>query len=146
MFWARSVQRKLLADHIKVPEIPQFEDGRVQNVFGAIRRPVRNEAGVYMESCHTPYAAFQTVADVDNFPWPDPDWYDYAGLAACNAGEAEGYAIVYGWPGNADMINGTSFWRGFEQTIIDIATGDPAGLRIMERRLDFCQASRRAAR
>lgn len=77
-------------------------------------------------------------------PGPIPGWYDYSGLAA-QCREAQGYAVVYGWPGNVDMINGTSFGRGFEQTIIDIATEDPAGLRIMERRLEFCHEQTRRA-
>ena len=38
------------------PPLPAYADGRVQNVFGIVRRPVRNEAGLYMESCALPYA------------------------------------------------------------------------------------------
>ena len=97
-----------------------------------------------MESCHFPYAAFETVDDVEAFPWPDPDWFDYAALPR-QCRELEGYAIVYGWPGNLDLINGTAFGRGFEQTIIDIATEDPAGLRIMEKRFEFCREQTRRA-
>lgn len=126
------------------PEIPKFDDGRVQNAFGVIRRPVRNEAGTYMESCHFPYAAFETAGDVDAFPWPDPSWYDYSALPK-QCRELEGYAIVYGWPGNMDLINGASFGRGFEQTIIDLATEDPAGMRLMERRFEFFHEQTRRA-
>lgn len=126
------------------PPIPSFKDGRVQNVFGVIRRPVRNEAGLYMESCHTPYAAFQSVDDVEGFGWPDPDWYAYEELPAqCH--QLDGCAIVYGWPGNVDLINGTSFGLGFEQTIIAIATDDPVGLRIMDKRFEFCHEQTRRA-
>jgi uroporphyrinogen decarboxylase len=126
------------------PPIPTFDDGRVQNIFGVIRKPIRNEAGVYMESCHSPYAAFETAADVDAFPWPDPSWFDYSVLAP-QCRDLRDYAIVYGWPGNLDLINGTSFGRGFEQAIVDMATEDPAGMRIMERRFEFWHEQNRLA-
>jgi hypothetical protein len=126
------------------PEIPRFDDGRVQNIFGVIRRPVRNEAGLCMESCHWPYAGFRTIADVEAFRWPDPSWFDYGELPA-QCRRFDDYAIVYGWQGNMDLINGTAFGRGFEQTILDIATEDPVGLATMERRFQFCHEKTRRA-
>lgn len=130
--------------HYQGPPIPRFDDGRVQNIYGVIRRPVRNEAGLYMESCHWPYAGFQTIADVEAHPWPDPAWFDYHELRA-QCRQFDDYAIVYGSPGNVDMINGAAFGRGFEQTIMDIATEDPAGLAIMEKRFEFCREQTRRA-
>ena len=126
------------------PAIPRYSDGRVQNVFGIVRRPVRSDGGVYMESCAFPYADFSTIQDVESFPWPDPAWYDYAALLdQCR--QLEPFAIVYGGPGNVDLINGVAFGRGFEQTIMDIATEDPAGLAIMEKRFEFCREQTRRA-
>jgi uroporphyrinogen decarboxylase len=128
----------------KGPAIPTFEDGRVQNVFGIIRRPVRNAAGTYMEAWYQPYAGFQTVAEVEQCCWPDPSCYDFAGLVT-QCRELRDYAIVYGWAGNVDLINGTAFGRGFERTILDIGTEDPVGLRLMEKRFEFWYEQTRLA-
>jgi len=130
--------------HYCGPAIPQFDDERVQNYWGVIKRPVRNETGLFMESCHLPWAAFETLDDVARYPWPDPAWFDYAALpgqcAACGD-----HAVVYGWPGNMDLINGTAFARGFELTILGLATDDPVTLACMERRFEFhWEQSRRA--
>jgi uroporphyrinogen decarboxylase len=89
-----------------------------------------------MESCSWPYAAFTTMADVERYRWPSPDWYDYSELPA-QCERWKDYAVVCGWVGNVDMINGTAFGRGFEQTIEDIATGDAIGLAVMEKRFEF---------
>jgi uroporphyrinogen decarboxylase len=118
------------------PEIPTFDDGRAQDLFGVIYRPVRNEVGTYLESCTLPYAVFESVADVDAYPWPDPGWFDYSALPA-QCEQWKEYAIVCGWVGNVDLINGTAFGRGFEQTIVDIATENPVGLAVMEKRFEF---------
>ena len=67
---------------------------------------------------------------------PDPSWFDYSALPA-QCEEYADYAVVYGWVGNVDLINGTAFGRGFEQTILDIALENPVGLAIMEKRFEF---------
>jgi uroporphyrinogen decarboxylase len=126
------------------PANPTFDDGRVQSYWGYVRRPIHAEGGVYMESCAHPWAAFRTLDDVERYGWPNPDWFDYAGLPAqCQA--AGDHAVVYGWPGNFDLINGTAFARGFEQVILDLATEDPIGLACMQQRFAFAhEQSRRA--
>ena len=126
------------------PELPQFGDGRKQDVFGVVYRAVRNEVGTYSETCVWPYAAFETTADVARYRWPSADWYDYSALPA-QCERWKDYAIVYGWPGNLDLINGTAFGRGVEQTLFDIATENPAGLAIMEKRFEFAYEHNRRA-
>jgi uroporphyrinogen decarboxylase len=118
------------------PAIPTFDDGRAQDLFGVVYRPVSNQVGTYLESCTLPYASFETVADVEAYPWPDPDWFEYSALPA-QCEQLKDYAVVYGWVGNVDLINGTAFGRGFEQTIMDIALENPTGLAIMEKRFEY---------
>jgi uroporphyrinogen decarboxylase len=126
------------------PPLPVFDDGSVRNYWGVIRRPVKTPAGVVMESLEHPWATFQTLADMESYAWPDPSWFDYGGLPEqCEAfGD---FAVVYGWPGNMDLINGTAFARGFEQTIMDLASEDPVGMACLEKRFEFHhEQSRRA--
>src|SRR5208283_4573670 len=118
------------------PVIPTFDDGRAQDLFGVIYRPVRNEVGTYLESCTLPYAAFETLSDVEAYRWPDPGWFDYSALIP-QCEQWKDYAVVYGWMGNVDLINGTAFGRGFELTIMDIALENPVGLAIMEKRFEY---------
>jgi hypothetical protein len=118
------------------PELPEYTDGRKQDIFGVVYRSVRNQVGTYSETCFWPYAGFRTVNDVERYRWPSTGWFDYAALPS-QCERWKDYAIVYGWPGNVDLINGAAFGRGVEQTLMDIATEDPAGLAIMEKRFEF---------
>ncbi len=118
-------------------ELQNFDDGRFENYWGHIRKPIRNEAGTYFESVEFPYAEFKSVKDVDKFPWPRMDDFDYSKIESfCDTNSD--YAIVMGAPGNMDLINGTAYGRGFERVIMDIALGDEVGMACMDRRFDIC--------
>lgn len=119
------------------PELRTWPDGRFENYWKQIRKPVKNQAGTYNEAAEFPYAEFQTIEDVENFPWPGPEWFDYSQIEALCDKYAD-YAVVFGSQGNMDLINGTAYGRGVEQVIYDIALEDPVGLACMEKRFFCC--------
>lgn len=128
------------------PSLRTWPDGRFENFWGHIRKPVKNEAGSYNEAVEFPYAAFHNVEDVRKFRWPTAKWFDYSNVAA-DCKKYEGYAVVFGAPGNMDLINGTSYGRGVEQVMVDIALEDPIGIACMEMRFSCCyERSERALR
>ena len=43
-------------------------------------RKINYPTGVYDEQVVYPLAEACTIADLENFPWPSPDWYDYSSL------------------------------------------------------------------
>ncbi len=92
--------------------------------------------GAYPEANHLSLAALRTMADVEAYPWPSPDDYDYTHIeAACDA--YQGYAICVGDAGRPDILNGVSRGRGMEQVMVDIMTEDPVGMAIIDKRCDF---------
>jgi uroporphyrinogen decarboxylase len=125
------------------PELRRWEDGRFENYWGSIRKPVRNEAGTYNEAVEFPYAEFKSVEDVEKFRWPKVEWFDSSKIAE-DCKKYSDYAIVFGSPGNMDLINGTAYGRGVEQVIYDIALEDPIGLACMQRRFECCYEISRA--
>jgi len=119
------------------PELRTWPDGRFENYWGQIKKPVINSAGAYNEAIELPYAKFKTIEDVDNFRWPKAEWFDYSQIETyCD--KYKDYAIVFGSPGNMDLINGTAYGRGVEQVIYDIALEYPIGLACMEKRFECC--------
>ncbi len=119
------------------PELRKWDDGRYENFWGHIRKPIKNQAGTYNESVEFPYAAFQSIEDVEKFRWPKPEWFDCSQIRhQCD--KYFDYAIVFGSPGNMDLINGIAFGRGVEKVLYDIATEDPIGLACMEKRFQCC--------
>ncbi|MHC4122548.1 MAG: uroporphyrinogen decarboxylase family protein, partial [Planctomycetota bacterium] len=119
------------------PELSVWDDGRFETYWGHIRKPVRNEAGSYDEAVEYPYAEFNSIEDVTNFRWPKSQWFDYSKIVeGCE--KYSDYAIVFGAPGNMDLINGTAYGRGVEKVIYDIALEDPIGLACMVKRFQCC--------
>lgn len=113
------------------------ETGAFTDIWGVRRRPVTNQFGSYDEVDFRPLAQIASMDQVDKYPWPSPDIFDFSDLEErCKAYQAE-YAIVLGSPGIMDLINSTSFARGMEQVLMDIALEDPVGLALMEKRQEF---------
>jgi len=106
--------------------------------------PKEYRGGVYYESVELPFALINTTDDVETYPWPSPDDFDYSVLPdACEA-VAE-YAVCFGRAGMPDILNGVSRGRGMEQIIIDIMTQDEVGMAIIDKRVDyFYEVTRRA--
>lgn len=119
------------------PTLRRWDDGRFENFWGHIRKPIKNQAGVYNESVEFPYAAFSSTQDVEQFRWPTVDWFDYTSLAAQCDRYAD-YALVYGAPGNMDVINGTAYGMGVEKVLLGIGLDDPIVYACMEKRFECC--------
>lgn len=128
------------------PTLRKWEDGRFENFWGQVRKPIRNEAGIYNESVEFPYAEFASTSDVGRFRWPTDAWFDCSSLAA-QCDKYADYAIVYGSPGNMDLINGTAYGMGVEKVLFGIALDDPIVYACMEKRFQSCyEISQKALR
>lgn len=118
------------------PPLPRFDDGSEVNIWGIRRKPMPNEYGDYAESVDFPYREWTTVEQARQFPWPNPDWYDYEAIR----GLCDRYpdrAVATGSYSVQDFVNGVAFGRGVEQVLIDIALEDPVYLYIVEQRHRF---------
>ena len=111
-------------------------DGITYDIWGAGYRRVDYGSGYYDEAVYLPLAEISTMADVERYPWPSPDDYDYSVIPEqCDC--YRDYAIMLGDAGTPDILNGVSRGRGMERVITDIALRDPVGLAIIGRRCDF---------
>lgn len=105
---------------------------RVDPHWGVRTRWIEHESGGYWDFCDFPLEHADEAA-VAAWPMPDPDHYDYAGMRAY-AGKIQGYAVYTGGAGTGDNMNSCGFLRNYEQVLLDLATEDPAGLLLMDRR------------
>lgn len=103
------------------------------NEWGMGYRPQDYGAGVYDEQFYYPLAEAQTIADLEAYPWPSPDWYDYAALPRL-AEQAAGRAVMCGYAVPFFYHNKL---RGLELSLMDPLL-DPAFTEHLLRRLsDF---------
>ncbi|MBD3306552.1 hypothetical protein GF339_09140 [candidate division KSB3 bacterium] len=118
------------------PPLPTYDDGSTMNIWGIRKKPMPNEYGDYAEPINFPYAAWTTVEEAEQFPWPDPDWYDYSAVPSLCERYPD-FWIATGSFSVQDFINGVAFGRGVEQVLVDIAMQDPVFLYIVEKRHQF---------
>jgi uroporphyrinogen decarboxylase len=107
--------------------------GRNIDIWGVIREPVSYaKGGVYHEICHYPLAEARTLADLDAFEWPSPDWFDYGALPdALRQVNPDGRLAVI--LGNGNPFERAWYMRGFEQALMDLALEPELIQAILER-------------
>mgnify|MGYP006288725693 CR=1 FL=1 len=65
---------------------------------------------------------------------PSPDDYDYSRIAK-RCRDVSSYCVVTGGNGLPDVINSTGMVRSMEQTLVDLALDEAAGLLYIDRRI-----------
>ena len=116
------------------PPLPIYSDGSYLDAWGITWGSMPYEGGIYYEPTGHPLAAVKGASDLDNYPWPNPDWWDVSALAeAIEAWDQETeYAIFlddFGDPGGFYEI--ANYMRGMEQLFMDMALDPDIPYEIM---------------
>jgi uroporphyrinogen decarboxylase len=113
------------------PDLP----GRSVDNWGIRRQWIEHESGGYWDYCDWPLQN-ATLEEIERWPMPNPDHFDYAHVARL-AAQHRNYCRVAGGAGTGDIINSTGMLRTMEQVLVDLVTDDPAGLRLIDRKIDI---------
>lgn len=87
-----------------------------ENEWGMGFRRIAYEGGAYNERVRNPLAGAETIADLEAFAWPVPDWYDYTALPGL-ARRCEGRAVACGYTAPFFYHN---LLRGLELSLMDV--------------------------
>ncbi|MEW6400991.1 MAG: uroporphyrinogen decarboxylase family protein [Chloroflexota bacterium] len=104
--------------HIAPPYIgPERKtaNGISYNEWGFGYKTQKYGTGEYKEQVVWPMADISTPEEVVNYPWPDPDWYDYEWLPKL-ASRCEGRALACGYSAVFFYHN---LLRGLELSLVD---------------------------
>ena len=93
----------------------QVDDDQFENEWGMGFRRQTHETGAYDEQVFYPLAEAETIADLEAYHWPSPDWYDYSRLPEI-AAQFPGRAIMCGYTAIFYFHN---LLRGLEQSLMD---------------------------
>jgi len=115
------------------PKRHEAPEGMTADEWGNRRRWVEHASGGYWDYCDWPLRE-ATVEQVEAWPLPSPDDYDYKRVREGCRRYGE-YGVVLGGAGIGDLINSSGMVRTMEQVLIDLITDEPAGLRLMQRRV-----------
>ncbi len=109
----------------------------VYDEWGVGYTRVKNPSGgEYLEATDLALARITTMDQVEAYPWPTPDDYDFSVIPE-QIERYKDFAICVGSAAIPDIINGVSRGRGMEQVLIDIGTEDEVGIAIIDKRVDF---------
>ena len=101
---------------------PELPNDMVKDIWGVIRRHIDYSEGSYLEVETYPLEGDISISDLENYPWPDPDDYDYSIIPGICEKYGE-YAIL----NVGDRLNRTSvlkaaiYLRGMQQFMFDMA-------------------------
>lgn len=101
------------------PPLETFDDGSYMDWWGMRKKML----GAFEEAVVAPLADAQTIADVEAYTWPDPDWFDFEGMRSVCEALGSDYALVIRDPGpNATCVLRVSMaLRGMEKFMLDLA-------------------------
>ena len=116
------------------PKLHEDRPGVVVDMWGIHRRWIEHDTGGYWDYCDFPLKG-ATLDEVESWPMPSPDDFDYA-QAAEQSKRFALYCVVTGGAGLGDIINSTGMIRTMEQVLVDLILDDEACLRYIDRKLD----------
>lgn len=104
--------------------------------WGVGYRYVSFRGGAYAEASYLPFKDMKSLDEVEAYPWPSADDFDYSDIEAqCDSFSR--YAVCCEGAGTPDILNGVSRGRGMERVMMDIMMEDPAGIAIIDKRCDI---------
>ena len=116
--------------HADIPE-----RGVKSNIWGVRTKWIEHGSGGYWDFVDYPLQN-ATEEEVATWPMPSPDQYNYDMIPAfCK--KYDEFALGLGDPGCADIMNSNGMIRTPEQSYIDLALDEPAGLLLAKRRSDI---------
>ena len=110
------------------------------DMWGIRSRPVQNARGTYWEQCHFPLASASTLDDVEKFPWPSADWFEYGRLADELREIRKTRAVQVGYMAPFYYHN---LLRGLERSLLDPLECPDMAHAIIGRITDFFVAHHR---
>ena len=133
------VRKKLDTDFCYVSPVSLFPtpvpdaQGIFTDEWGVVKKRCANRYGYYDDVIQNPLAEAETRGEVDAYPWPSPENWDYSVLKSqCEAGK--GKALI---GGNGHFFCPGADLRGYENWLIDIIEESDVGLAIMEHMADY---------
>jgi uroporphyrinogen decarboxylase len=114
------------------PALPEAGD-IILNEWGMGTRRQPYGTGAYSEQALYPLAAAETIADLEAYRWPDPDWYDYDALPSL-AARCGGRAICCGYTAPFYYHN---MLRGLEFSLMDPILRPEFTSHLLARLSDF---------
>lgn len=116
------------------PALPAMPANESIDFWGIRRRWVHHVGGRYDEQYFYPLAFARSIEDLDAYPWPSADWFDYSQMRAQAAAARRTHVVKGGYMAPFYYHN---LLRGLEQSLIDPLDDPPFTHALLQRISDF---------
>ena len=136
------IDMRLVAPGYTGPRMETFADGSFMEPMGTHRRLAHNAYSTYSELASAPMGSFTSPEQVYAYPYAQPDWWDFAGLAGRIGRLHDEYYIKIETGG---MYENAWALRGYEQLLLDMYDAPMIVHAIMDYLCTFyCEFVKRA--
>ncbi len=111
-------------------------DGSARDIWGHQIRVVNNPTGGYEEYAAWPLAAAQSVAELSEHPWPEPDWWDFKPMLDL-INQLDAYQEYHLRFRIGSVFEIAWQLRGMQEFLMDLAINPEIPLYIMDRLTDI---------
>ncbi len=116
------------------PRLSSVGEGESINFWGMRTKSVPHAGGAYAEQSFYPLSDAQTIDDLDDYAWPQTDWFDYSEMRERAEQARQTQALSCGYMAPFFFHNKL---RGLEQSLIDPLLGPDLTHEIVRRISDF---------
>jgi len=107
-----------------------------KDFLGVVWKPVKNEFGTYNEIAFHPLAHATTVKEIEDYPWPSVDWFDFSHIKEeiSQINREQRYAILFLAGGAFET---PWYMRGMERFLMDLVECPDIAEAISRHAADF---------
>ena len=116
------------------PPLPEMPDGQNVDLWGVRRRRVLYDGGEYYEQCHNPLAEAETIDELERYPWPHADWFDYSEMRSAAEARRQQQTLMCGYMA---PFTYHQYLRGLEASLTDPLVDAEFTHHLLGRLCDF---------
>ena len=116
------------------PALPKVPEGETVDFYGLRHKLIPHEGGAYAEVVFHPLAEAKTIDDLDDYQWPQADWFDYSKMRERALTVRQKRVVMCGSMMPFFYHNQL---RGFEQSLMDPLVEPELTHEIVSRLTDF---------
>ena len=109
------------------------------DIWGVVWEAVQAGPAIYNEIAHSPLAEATTLAELREYAWPSPDWFDVSSLERdiLELNRDDEYAIVFTV---GSFVEAAWALRGLEQFLIDLVLAPEMAAFLLQKTTDLIVA------
>ena len=104
------------------PPLRTFSDGSREDIWGVRRKKLIAGSAIYSEVCYSPLSEMMTPGELDDFPWPEPECFDYSQMATlCDKYKNYAVITVDERTNRTTVLHEAIYLCGMEKIMMDLA-------------------------